>query len=173
VIHDLPTLRRPATPPPTPLPLISELGDDWRSPSHVPSFEDLPLEGEHEVSIRRHRGRRKQAQDSTARTRCRSTRLAAKEDPFYNDATSKATRVKAAQLDLVRASDRMKEALACSGVLERPAPPKIASRKLHLLGRVCGLPVLPEADGDCDTPGVQLDEPESLAPNHTSLTKKH
>ena len=25
----------------------------------------------------------------------------------------------------------------------------------------------------CDTPGVQLDEPESLAPNHTSLTKKH
>ena len=35
------------------------------------------------------------------------------------------------------------------------------------------LPHGAQHDTGCDTPGVQLDEPESLAPNHTSLTKKH
>jgi len=36
----------------------------------------------------------------------------------------------------------MREALAHSGVLERPPPPKIALSKLRFLGRVCGLPDL-------------------------------
>jgi hypothetical protein len=92
--------------------------------------------GEHEVSVRRRRARRKRAHDSTTKTRRHSLRLAAKEDPFYVDPTSKATRVKAAQLDLARASARMKEALASSGVLERPAPSKITSSKLRCLGLV-------------------------------------
>jgi hypothetical protein len=73
------------------------------------------------------------------------------------DATSKATRVQAAQLDLARASARMKEALACSGVLERPAPSKINTCKLRLLGRVCGLPNLSEARSSMVTRLVRLD----------------
>jgi len=103
------------------------------------------LEEEHEVSIRRCHSRRKRAHDSAAGTRRRSTRLAAKEDLFHIDATSKATHVKAAQLDLARASARMKEALANSSMLQRPAPPKIASNKLRCLGRVCSLPNLSDA----------------------------
>jgi len=64
----------------------------------------------------------------------RSIRLAAKEDPFYVNATAKATRVKAAQLDLARASARMKDAITSSGVLHYPAPAKISSSKLRCLG---------------------------------------
>jgi len=113
-----------------------------RSLSSIPSLGDLLVEEEHEVSLRRRRARRKRACDSASKLRRRSLRLAAKEDPFYIDATSKATRVKTAQLDLARASARMREALAHSGVLERPPPPKIALGKLRFLGRVCGLPDL-------------------------------
>ena len=104
------------------------------------------VEEEHEVSVRRRRAQRKRAQDSAARTRRHSLRLAAKEDPYYVDATSKAARVKAAQLDLARASTRMREALVQSGMLERPPPRRISSAKLRCLGQACGLPVLSEAD---------------------------
>ena len=103
-------------------------------------------EEEHEVSVRRRRAQRKRAQDSAARTRRHSLRLAAKEDPFYVDATSKAARVKAAQLDLARASARRQEALVQSGMLERPPPRRISSAKLRCLGQACGLPVLSDAD---------------------------
>jgi len=81
----------------------AEEGVTRGSPSAVPSLGDLLAEEEHEVSVRRRRAQRKRAQDSAARTRRHSLRLAAKEDPFYVDATSKAARVKAAQLDLARA----------------------------------------------------------------------
>lgn len=84
----------------------------------------------------------RRGQDSAAKTRRHSLRLAAKEDPLYVDATSKATRVKAAKLDLARASTRMREALAQSGILERPPPRRISSNKLRCVGRVCGLPDL-------------------------------
>jgi len=144
VVRDLPTPVRPVTPP-TVSPDVVEL---HRSPSAVPSLEDLLLEEEHEVSVRRRRARRKRAHDSAAKTRRRSIRLAAKEDPFYVDATAKATRVKAAQLDLARAFARMKDAIASSGVLHRPAPAKISLSKLRCLGRACGLPDLPDSDGD-------------------------
>ena len=143
---DLPTPVRPPTPQP-PSPLVEVL-EEVQCSSGVSTLGDLVLEEEHEVSARRRCARRKRAQDSAAKTRCHILRLAAKEDPFYVDATSKATRVQAAQLDLARASARMKEALACSGVLERPAPSKINTCKLRLLGRVCGLPNLSELDGD-------------------------
>ena len=128
--RDLPTPVRPVTPP-TVSPDVVEL---HRSPSAVPSLEDLLLEEEHEVSVRRRRARRKRAHDNAAKTRRRSIRLAAKEDPFYIDATAKATRVKAAQLDLARASARMKDAITSSGVLHYPAPAKISSSKLRCLG---------------------------------------
>ena len=111
-------------------------------PLGAPSLEDILLKEEHEVSVRRRRAHRKCAQDSAAKTRRHSLRLAAKEDPFYVDATSKATRVKAAQLDLARASARMREALTHSGLLERPPPRRISTNKLWCLGRVCGLPDL-------------------------------
>ena len=132
--------RRPPSPP------LLEIEEARRSPSGAPSLEDILLEEEHEVSVRRRSARRKRAQDSAAKTRRHSLRLAAKEDPFYVDATSKATRVKAAQLDLTRASAHMKEALACSGILQRPAPPKITSSKLRCLARVCGIPDLPDEE---------------------------
>jgi len=113
--------------------------------SVVPSLSDLLAEEEHELEVRRRRARRKRAADSASKIR-RSRRLAAKELPFYEDATSKAARVQAAKLDLQRASARMKAALESSGVLERPPPAKISSRKLRLLSRACGLSTLSEVD---------------------------
>jgi hypothetical protein len=115
----------------------------------VPSLSDLlEEEEEHEVSIRRRRARHKRAADSASKI-CRSRRLAAKENPFYVNATSKATRVrvKEAQLDLSKASERIKSALAGSGLLERPPPVKVVSKsKLRCLGHVCGLSHLSELD---------------------------
>jgi len=64
VVRDLPTPVRPVTPP-TVSPDVVEL---HRSPSAVPSLEDLLLEEEHEVSVRRRRARRKRAHDSAAKT---------------------------------------------------------------------------------------------------------
>jgi len=76
------------------------------------------------VSARRRRVRRKRAADSASKIR-RSRRLAAKENPFYVDATTKASRIKAAQLDFSKASGRMKAAVVDSGLLEWPPPAKI------------------------------------------------
>ena len=95
VIRELPM---PVSPPSQSHALRLEAGTGAMrcSPSCTPSLEDLLVEEEHEVSGHRRRARRKPAQDSAARTHRHSLRLAAKEDPFYVDATSKATRVKAA-----------------------------------------------------------------------------
>jgi hypothetical protein len=122
---------RPRTPPPAPPPsLASEVEEVaarsscGRGHSPMPSLNDLLAEEEHKVRRRR--------------------RLAAKEDPLYTDATSNKddTRVKAAQLDLSKASERMnKEALDESGVLERPPP-----ARLRCLRRVCGLAHLSEVE---------------------------
>ena len=144
MIHELPAPAPDTTPPPS----FREMVEVRRSPSCAPSLEELLQEEEQEVSIRRRRACRKRAHDSAAKTRRHNLRLAAKEDPFYVDATSKATRVKATQLDLARASARMKEALASSGMLQRPAPPKITSSKLRCLARVCGLPDLSDDEPD-------------------------
>jgi len=116
--------------------------------------ENLLVAEEHEASVRRRRACRKHAQDVAAKACYHSLRLAAKEEPFYVDATSKASRVKAVQLDLTRASTRMREALARSGILERPAPPKISARDLCCLGHACGLPSLSFAGDDADSEGV-------------------
>jgi len=113
VVRDLPTPVRPVTPP-TVSPDVVEF---HHSPSSMPSLEDLLLEEEHEVSVRRRRACRKRAHDSAAKTRRRSIRLTAKEDPFYVDATAKATCVK--------------DAIASSGVLHRPTPAKISLSKLR------------------------------------------
>ena len=157
--RDLPTPARPPTPPPPPtlaaaVARVAEIEeeeevalskDESRPHSVVPSLSDLLAEEEHELDVRRRRARRKRAADSASKLR-RSRRLAAKELPFYEDVTTKAARVQAAKLDLARASTRMKAALESSGVLARPPPAKIASSKLRLLGRVCGLPVIDEVD---------------------------
>lgn len=89
--------------------------------SAIPFLVDLLEEEAHEVSIRRRRMRRKRAVDIASKVR-RGRRLAAKEDPYYIDVTTKATWVKAAQLDLTRASARMKYDVEESGVLLRPRP---------------------------------------------------
>ena len=100
-------------------------------------MEDLLAAEKHEASVRRRRVRRKRAQDVAAKARRHSLRLTAREEPFYIDATSKASRVKAAQLDLARASARMREALARSGVLERLAP----RRSQRVTSAAWGVPV--------------------------------
>jgi hypothetical protein len=80
----------------------------------------------------------------------RSRRLAAKEHPFYVDATTKASRVKAVQMDLSKASECMKTALADSRLLESPPPAKIPSSRLRCLGRVCGLTQLSEIEDEVE-----------------------
>jgi len=65
--------------------------------------------------------------------------------PFYENVT-KAARVQAAKLDLARASARMKAALASSGILARPAPPKIPSRKLRACASLGARVVCPTSE---------------------------
>jgi hypothetical protein len=48
--------------------------------------------------------------------------------------------MKAAQLNLAKASERMKAALEHSGILERPLLTRISTVNLRFLGRACGLP---------------------------------
>lgn len=155
VIRDLDTSVRLRTPPlPPPPTAVSSESDDTparhQPHSTIPSLVDLLKEEAHEVSIRRCQVRRKRATDSASKVR-RSRRLAAKEDPCYTDATTKATRVKAAQLDLTRASARMKSAVEESGVLLRPPPSRISKSKLLCLGRACGLSHLSEVEDEVAT----------------------
>ncbi|CAN6211719.1 unnamed protein product [Urochloa humidicola] len=150
IIRDLPPPTRPHTPPP-PSAALSDSDEitfaSRQLSSNIPSLCDLLDAEEHEVSLRKRRARRRRAAESASKLR-RSRRLAAKEDPFYVDATTKASKMKEAQLDLSKASERMKKAIQASGVLERPAPAKISSRKLCLLGRVCGLNNLSEIEDE-------------------------
>ncbi|CAL5083044.1 unnamed protein product [Urochloa decumbens] len=154
IIHDIPTPRRPRTPPPSEVLSDSDEIASARSQprSSVPSLCDLLDEEEHEVSLRKRRARRRRAADSASKLR-RSRRLAAKEDPFYIDATAKASKLKAAQLDMSKASERMKTAIQNSGILERPAPAKIPARRLRCLGRVCGLSNLSECEDEVPISG--------------------
>ncbi|CAL4951769.1 unnamed protein product [Urochloa decumbens] len=142
---------RPRTPPPAPAPsLILRAADGVASARHqprssLPAISDFIAEEEHEVSVRRKMMRRKRAADSAKKTR-RSRRLAAMEEPYYETVADKASRVKAAKLDMAKASERMKAALHSSGILERPPPRRISARKLRCLGRICGLPHLSEVE---------------------------
>ncbi|CAN6334113.1 unnamed protein product [Urochloa humidicola] len=151
-IRDIPTPTRPATPPPPAAPPVLFSDSDEISAcllprSVLPSLSDLIAEEEHEVSIRKKRVCRKRAADSASKQH-RSRRLAAKEIPFYEDATTKATRVKAAQLDMSKASKCMKKAIDASEILSRPAPKKIAPKKPRCLDRVCGLVHLSEVEDE-------------------------
>ncbi|CAN6338953.1 unnamed protein product [Urochloa humidicola] len=158
VVRDLPTPARPRTPPPPTASWAVRSDNDEITPacplppSSTPSLRDLLYEEEHEVSLRKRRVRRRHAAESAFKQR-RSTRLAAKEDPYYTDATTKASRVKAAQLDMTKASERLKTAMASSGLLECPAPAKVSSRKLRCLGRVCGLAHMSELDEEVPRSG--------------------
>jgi outer membrane murein-binding lipoprotein Lpp len=109
----------------------------------MPTLSDLLAEEEHEVTIRRRQVRRRRATESASKVR-RSRWPAAKEDPLYTDVTAKATHVKAAQLDLSKASEHMKKVLEQSGVLKRSPPARVPST----LGRVCGLAHLSEVEDD-------------------------
>nr|CAB3480143.1 unnamed protein product [Digitaria exilis] len=152
VILDLPTPNHPRTPPPAPT-LVEITEEEGGTPDHrpvsqpIPSLEELLAEEEHEVSIRHRRARRKRAADSASKIH-RSRRLAAKEVPFYMDAVTKASRVKAEKMNIAGASNRMKVALEQAAILERPPPPRIKVSKLKCLGRVCGLGRLSEIDDE-------------------------
>ena len=153
VIRELPTLERPRTP--TPSRAVSDIEEATPTRRQlntgIPSLCELLEEEEHEVSVRRRRVRRKRAADNASKIR-RSRRLAAKEVPFYVDATTKATCAKAAQLDLSKASVRMKSALLDSGLLARPPPAKTPSAKLRQLGRLCGLAHLSDLEDEVVPP---------------------
>lgn len=106
---------RPATPPPAPTTVVISEIEDTALPksqprSTLPALEDILAEEEHEVSIRRRRVCRKLAVDSASKAR-RSRRLVAKENPLFEDATTKAARVQSAKLDLSRDSAAMVAAL--------------------------------------------------------------
>lgn len=155
IIRDLPAPvhdRTPSPPPGTRLVLSDHDSDDnpvecHQPQSAIPSLSELMEEEDHELSIRRRRVRRKRAADSASKLR-RSSRLAAKEDPYYTDATSKATRIKASKLDISKASERMKNALQSSGMLLRPPPAQVPSPQLRCLGSICGLPHLSEVEDE-------------------------
>ncbi|KAF8732245.1 hypothetical protein HU200_016224 [Digitaria exilis] len=117
VIRDLVTPQQEdALTPPSP-PCQVSCGPHGIAPAHpqpppvLPSLGELLDAEEHKVS---------REVDSASKHR-HSSRLAAKEDPFYVDATTKATRVKAAKLDLSKASERMRAALAASEISPLPS----------------------------------------------------
>lgn len=160
VIRDLPAPVHAPSPLPRAAPPLLPSDDDSDSiteprvlPGHaIPAPSDLLVEEDHELSIRRHRARRRRAVASVIKER-RSSRLAEKEEPYYVNATTKSARLKAGKLDITKASARMKDALRGSNVLERPAPKKISTTKLWMLGRACGLAKLSEVeDGEGDEP---------------------
>jgi hypothetical protein len=92
--------------------------------------------------------RRKRVVDSASKRR-HSLCLMAKEAPFYESATSKASRVQAAKLDLSEASTRMKAALDTAGVLERP-PPSASHRASCTFSPTCvAFHALPTAARRC------------------------
>lgn len=106
--------------------------------SCLPFLEDLIAEEEHEVSARHRRAQRKRTADSASKIR-QSRCLAVKENPFYEDAITKAARAQASKLDLSKASSNMVAALEASGILERPSPARIPSSRLRCLSHVFGI----------------------------------
>lgn len=86
-----------------------------------PLQEALSDSGEHELTLRKQRVCQRRAAVAASKRR-HSKRLAAKEPPQYVDAETKATRLKAAKLDLTGISNELASALADSGVLEHPPP---------------------------------------------------
>nr|CAB3483870.1 unnamed protein product [Digitaria exilis] len=140
-IRDLPTPVRPRTPPPPEAPTLVRRDENIIGQGtlpRIPSLREILEEEANEASLRKRRVRRKRAKDSVSKLR-RSSRLAALEPPHYEDATSKATRVKAVKLDISKVSMKMRAAIVDAGLLERPPPAKVKSSKLHRLGHVCGL----------------------------------
>lgn len=113
----------PAAPPPSPV-KESELFD---------SAGDMEV---HELSRRKLRGRKRRLQSSAHKER-RGARLAAKEPAEYVGGVDKAARVKAAKLNLAGVSRSLSEAIAESGILQRPAPRAIPVSKLRKMRRSC------------------------------------
>lgn len=79
-------------------------------------------EEEHETTARKRRARHKRAVDSARKLR-RSTRLAEKEHPTYEDPSSKASRVQQARVDFAGASRRLRAALSKTHLLSDPYLP--------------------------------------------------
>lgn len=67
----------------------------------------------------------------------RSERLGSKEPATYEHAISKASRVKAAKMDLVGVSRSLVVVIEDSGILQRPAPKAIPVSKLCRIGASC------------------------------------
>lgn len=120
-----------------------------RLSSSRPSLDEILDADVHEATIKKRRVRRKRATDGATKER-RSLRLAEKEEPYYVDAASKATRAKAARMDLSKASERMRAAIAGSRVLERPPPKHISAAKLRCMGRLCGLGGLEDLEDEVE-----------------------
>ena len=85
---------------------------------------------------RKHRVRRKRAIDSTKKLR-RSTRLAEKEQPMYEDPSTKAEHVQMARVDFSGASRRLRAAISKTHLLTNPSSP-LADVQLADVASACG-----------------------------------
>jgi hypothetical protein len=94
-------------------------------------------EDEHESTTHKRRARRKRAIDSARKLR-RSTRLAEKERPTYEDPNSKATRVQQARVDFSGASRRLRAALSKTHLISDPYLPTADLRALADVAVACG-----------------------------------
>lgn len=121
--------------------------DAAAAPSSQPSFSPACTEDAlsdssvHVSSQQKLRARRKRAVDNASKRR-----LAAKEPAMYVDAVTKASKVKAAKLDLTGVSSYVAAAMAESGVLDRPPPAAIPKKSLRRLGTACRLQRLDALD---------------------------
>lgn len=112
----------------------------------APLLQDILSEcGDHELTRRKRRVRRKRAVDGASKRR-HNKRLAAKERPQYEDTVAKAARVKATKFDMTGISSSLAAALADSGVLDRPPPSSIPKKALRRLGVACRVQRLEELD---------------------------
>jgi hypothetical protein len=94
-------------------------------------------EEDHESAARKRRGRHKRALDSARKLR-RSTRLAEKECPNYEDPSAKASRVQAARVDFSGASRRLRQALLKTHLLSYPDLPSGDDDGLDEVAAACG-----------------------------------
>jgi hypothetical protein len=94
-------------------------------------------EEEHESTARKRRARHKRAMDFARKLR-RSTRLAEKECPTYEDPSTKASRVQQARVDFSGASRRLRATLSKTHLISEPYLPIAELQALADVAMACG-----------------------------------
>jgi uncharacterized protein YbaA (DUF1428 family) len=118
--------------------IIESQSDSAPGPENTQvSMVRATTEDEHESTARKRRARRKRALDSARKLR-RSTRLAEKERPTYEDPNSKATRVQQARVDFFGASRWLHAALSKTHLISDPYLPNADLQALADVAVACG-----------------------------------